>query len=464
MECCAGWSWMATVLCLFTLALTISITIPAMAQDSIETSQDPAGSAQDLTATDNSSFLCATPASPRNLPFICVGKRFNAIKETLTQDWAGYRTKLASLGITSIHSYTAQFMGNPSGGQSQGFTYAGTLEALITWDLHKLLGIPGFSFNVGAAYSSGQNLSEKYVGNEFTVQSSFTGRGSISLQQMYLQQQFFDGALTIAVGRLAPASTFAALPVFNNYINGGINAVPGSLGINDLTFTASPPGVEWGAQAIYNLTPTIQVAAGIYNTNPYAAAGNDNGVNFAFQQGNTGVLTVAQVSYLHNQAQGDIGLPGEYMIGGFYDSNNFSSLSSPDGTVSGSYSLYAMFQQMVYREGDSSSQKGLTMWGEAAVSPEPSVSSMPYFLGGGLSYQGLIPSRGKDIASLGVIYGSFSAYIPQTSGETVIETNYRITLKPWLTVTPDLQYVMKPSGSSNVRNAVVLGAQLTVTF
>ena len=33
-------------------------------------------------------------------------------------------------------------------------------------------------------------------------------------------------------------------PVLNNYINQGINPVPGSLWTNDDTFTSYPPGVE----------------------------------------------------------------------------------------------------------------------------------------------------------------------------------------------------------------------------
>lgn len=41
---------------------------------------------------------------------------------------------------------------------------------------------------------------------------------------------------------------------------------------------------------------------------------------------------------------------------------------------------------------------------------------MPYFVGGGLSYQGVIPGRDKDIASAGIIYGTFSRYIPTQDG------------------------------------------------
>jgi porin len=398
------------------------------------------------------------------LYFECLGKEFDAIEETLSKDWAGFRTELTKLGITPTASYTAQFMGNPSGGHSQGFTYAGTLQAAIAWDLHKLFGIPGLSFNVGASWSSGENLSSKYIGNVFTVQSAFTGSGLVNLDQMYLQQQLFDGVLTLAAGRLAPANTFATLPVFSNYLNDGINTGVGSLGINDSTFTSSPPGVEWGAQAIYNVRPSLQIAVGIFNTNPDAAAGKDHGVNFAFQQGNTGVLTVGQVNYLLNQSPGETGLPGQYSIGGFYDSNSFHSLSNPSSMVSGDYSLYGLFQQMVYRDGGADSQKGLTVWGEAAFSPKPSVSTMPYFVGAGMSYMGLIPGRGQDIASFGVICGTFSGYIPSTSAETVLEVNYQVAVTSWLSVTPDVQYVIKPGGSSGIPNAFVIGAQLAVTF
>jgi porin len=123
-----------------------------------------------------------------------------------------------------------------------------------------------------------------------------------------------------------------------------------------------------------------------------------------------------------------------------------------------------MFQQMVYREGGGDRQKGLTVWGETAVGPKSSVSAIPYFVGAGLSYQGLIPGRSDDLASAGVIHGTFSRYIPRTTGETVIEANYQITLTRWLTITPDIQYVIRPAGNSNVRNAFVLGAQVAVNF
>jgi porin len=415
-----------------------------------------------------SSVRCPSPADPWQLYFECRGRPFDFIEETLTKDWAGFRTELSRLGITPTASYTVQLLGNPSGGQSRGFTYAGTLQASIFLDLHKLLRIPGLSFNVGGAWSTGKNLSADYIGNSFTVQGAYgspgNGTNNLTLGETYLQQQLFNNSLVIAVGRLAPANIFATMPVLNNYLNIGTNPGPGALGINDATFTLYPPGVEWGVQAIYNITSSFQMAAGVFNTNQSSAGGAKGGLDFALQQGNRGALSVVQLNYLVNHAARDTGLPGQYSFGGYYDSNRFSSLRIPNSTESGTYSVYGMFQQMVYRDGEAGSQKGVTIWGETALAPKSSVNTMPYFVGGGLSYQGLIPGRDKDIASAGVIYGAFSRYIPRTTAETVIEINYQITFSRWLSITPDIQYVIRPSGSSAIKNALVLGTQVAIVF
>ncbi|MET0502392.1 MAG: carbohydrate porin [Candidatus Binatia bacterium] len=411
---------------------------------------------------------CPSPANPTNLHFECAGQPFDFIEETLTKDWAGLRAAMDSIGITPTASYTTNLMGNPGGGQSRGFTYSGTMQISIFWDLAKLLHLAGFSFNIGGAWSTGRNLSADYIGNNFWVQSAYTapgnGTNNLTLGEIYLQQQLFDNSLILAAGRLGPGSTFATMPVLNKYINQGINFVPGSLWTNDDTFTSYPPGVEWGAQAIYNLSPAFQVAAGVFNTNQSSALGGKGGANFTLQQGNRGVLTLVQVSYFLNHAPDDKGLSGQYSFGGFYDSNRFTNLNNPNSTKSGLYSIYGIFQQMIYRDGAAGSQKGLTVWGETALAPRSIVSVMPYFIGGGLSYQGAIPRRDEDIASVGVIYGSFSRYIPRTTAETVIEANYQVNLTNWLSIMPDIQYVLRPNGSSAIKNALVLGAQVQIVF
>ena len=47
--------------------------------------------------------------------------------------------------------------------------------------------------------------------------------------------------------------------------------------------------------------------------------------------------------------------------------------------------------------------------------------------------------------------------------EIVMEGTYQIEFAPWLSLQPDVQYVIHPS-STNIANALVLGARTTVSF
>ena len=189
---CGHRFWRASMLLLLALTLGEGIAVAAHAQPR----QPP------------SAVRCPSPANPRKLYFECVGHPFDALEETLTKDWAGLRTELRRLGITPTASYMTQFMGNPSGGQSQGFTYSGTLQTAINWDLDTLLRIPGLLFNVGAAWSTGKNLSADDIGNSFTVQSAYTapddGTNNLTLGEMYVQQQLLHNSL-IHCGRTSGA-------------------------------------------------------------------------------------------------------------------------------------------------------------------------------------------------------------------------------------------------------------------
>ena len=173
------------------------------------------------------------------------------------------------------------------------------------------------------------------------------------------------------------------------------------------------------------------------------------------------MLSVIQVTYLN---RGRTGLPGFYAVGGMYDSSKFNRVDGSGGTETGNAAAYAMFQQMIYRDGGPDSSKGLTLWGEVAVAPRASVSRLPVFGGGGITYQGLIPGRGQDAVSLGVIHGALSRDLPGTTAETVIEANYQVALVGGVSITPDLQYVIRPGGVRAVGNAFVLGAQVTLSF
>jgi carbohydrate-selective porin OprB len=333
----------------------------------------------------------------------------------------------------------------------------GQLTTGVDFNFEKLLKAPGMSVYFSEYWGTGSNLTAT-IGSVFPVATNY-GVGS-HLGEIYLQQKLLDGDLTLSAGRLAANYTFAGLPVFDNYVTAAINGTPDSVLVNDLSYTGPPPGLEWGAQAVYSPTPVIQIAAGVFNTNPNSA--NDGNI-FAFQQGNEGALVTAQLTYLHNQRSKDRGKPGQYSAGFFEDTNDFAILPAGHSRSNGNAGIFVLGQQMVYQPEDAGSTQGLTMWGAWAYSGKQSVSPMPVFGGVGVSDEGLIPRRKNDVVSVGWLYGKTSDFIPSASAEKLLEVNYQWVPKRYLRVFPVFQYLWRPSGT-NTSDVAVFGVRLNLTF
>jgi porin len=399
---------------------------------------------------------CPHAANPDKRRFGCKDEKVDR-EETLTSDWKGVRAEMKKLGITPSASYYSALQTNVTGGTHQVWAYTGQLTAALDFNLEKLLGIKEMSLYVAGSWGTGSDLTAT-INSVFPVNTNYAV--GAYLGEFYLEQKLLKNNLTLAAGHLAASDNFGELPVFDNYVSFAINPNPQSLVNNDLSYTGPPPGLEWGAQAVYDATPVVHVAAGVFNTNPHSAT---NGNVFAFQQGNKGVLVTAQVSYLRNQQSDDKEKQGEYTAGFFADNNSFATLPSADSRSDGNAGVFILGQQTVYRPGGPGTTQGLTIWGTWAYSSKELVSSMPLFSGAGLSYQGLIKKRSRDIVSAGWVYAKTSRYIPNASAAKLFEANYQLVAKRYVTVTPDFQYIWNVNGT-NGPTAAVLGLQVIVTF
>jgi porin len=429
----------------------------------------PTPSAQKQAPTPATNAPGTPPASPKTRKLNChraanPGKRRFGCKDepfdwedTMTSDWNGARAEVKKLGITPTGSYASALQTNVSGGPHQVWGYTGQFTVALDLDFDQLLEASGTSLYISSSWGTGSNLTAT-IDSVFAVNTNYAV--GAYLGELYLQQKLLNNNLTLAAGHLAASYAFADLPVFENYVSFAMNPTPASIVSNDLSYTGPPPGLEWGIQAVYNATPIVQVAAGIFNTNPYSAT---NGNVFALQQGNKGVLVTAQASYLRQQGSKDKGKPGQYTAGFFADNNSFATLPDRTSQSDGNAGVFVLGQQMVYRPGGPGTSEGLTIWGAWAYSSKQLVSSMPVFGGVGLSYEGLIEKRKQDSVNVGWIYGKTSKYIPAASAAKLFEANYQWVAKRYLTLVPDFQYIWNTSGT-NGSGAAVIGLQATVTF
>ena len=59
---------------------------------------------------------------------------------------------------------------------------------------------------------------------------------------------------------------------------------------------------------------------------------------------------------------------------------------------------------------------------------------------------------------------TLAAGLGSPSYEMVFEWAYRVQINKFLYAQPDVQWVVNPGGTGNIPNALVLGAQIGVTF
>jgi porin len=217
-----------------------------------------------------------------------------------TGDWGGVRTQLEDWGITLEGAYTTDTMAvrNSNAGSGDGWDYAGRIDFGVDLDLEKLAGIPGFSIYASGAWSSGQDLSERKVGNIFAVQQIYTDH-EIRLSQLYAQQRLLDDQLTFKLGRLTTEEDFLASDIYTNYVKGGINGVPGNVPGGNFSFTTAP-FAQWGVVAAVEPIEHLRLAVGVYNADEKTIDDRRNGTRFTLDP-EDGVFAIGEVSYAWHQ-------------------------------------------------------------------------------------------------------------------------------------------------------------------
>lgn len=166
------------------------------------------------------------------------------------------------------------------------------------------------------------------------------------------------------------------------------------------------------------------------------------------------------------------GMPGHYWVGFTYSQWDFYPRFDKNGFVDHSYGWYANADQMIYQERPGYDQ-GLTAFVAAGYYPQQEIAIVPFQLNAGLNYKGLLPRRDEDRTMLHFIYGDISrdyarsVRVPggrRAESEKVIEFAHRFQLTRWSYFQPDLQYVIDPGGTGDIPNALVIGAQMGITF
>jgi len=417
---------------------------------------------------------------------------------TLSGDWWGIRNYLDDSGTELSASYTNNIAGNPVGGESAGFTYTDNVSFGLQLNFEQLIGWKGLTFDVSGLNRAGSSLSQDNVGNQFTVQQVYGGQTAM-FYALILEQRLLDDKISLKAGRFSTGDDFASSPIYWLYMNNGIDGNPQALPVNT-QFSAYPWAV-WAARLRVDPTPECNAMIGAYQVSNRVFNREYHGLDWSIREGD-GVLLIGQVGWTPEffkrpvekvsdgksavatkaRSEGKSfkaispetemkGLPGHYWFGAYYSPWQFAQFGTTD-TATSSYGFYWHADQMIWQESPGSDQ-GLTIWSAFVLSPQQNIAKLPFQANAGIIYKGLVPTRDEDFTIFGLVYGKFSRNYARTVDEAgggypqyemVLEAAYRVNFTKFAYIQPDLQWVINPGGTGNIPNALVLGAQMGVTF
>lgn len=413
----------------------------------------------------------------------------------VTGEWYGARPILSDHGVKIFGGYTVEVWGNTSGGLKTGAVYTGLLDFGAEVDLEEAIGWKGASLSTTWLWLSGRDASEDLVGN-FLTTSNIAGFNTLRMFDLWFQQELLDGKLSIRLGQISADSEYLISDYSGLFING-------TFGWPALTYMNLPdggPGFPMGtpgARLALNPVDWFTFQTAVFQGDVFAQDVNRHGFRWRLDA-ETGYTFMNEAQFRWNQREDEFGLPGHVKAGAWFQTGESADVLA-DSTGSGNSGFYAVIDQMLFREAGEAPvfskdgktavdpkgtksfkapvtagkvDQGLGWFGRAGFAPADR-NFISFYFDTGLTYKGLIPTRDDDTIGIGFGYAQLSngarssleaEGTTPTGAEMVIEFTYQAHITPWLTIQPDLQYVINPGGSNDLNNALVIGGRAAFTF
>jgi porin len=374
----------------------------------------------------------------------------------LTGDWGGARTKFEESGVTINASYTLDWSTILSGGVRSTASSRQLLDANITLDLGVIWSLTGGTIYADMYASDGRGGSED-AGDITGVSNLATGENVQQIAELWYEQWMLDRKLRLKVGKVDANTEFAyfrfATDDFLNDSNSNSSAL----------FEVFPtyPDPATAVNLFFHPNEHWHVGAGFFDGS--LAVGNPTGRlgPASFFEGDA-YFWIAEAGATWG---GEAGKLGRATVGAWHSTPTFDTFDG--STADGQSGLYVMAEQQLRRPGDTEElrEKGLFLFGVYGHGEE-GVNPVANHVGLGLAALGTLENRRDDSAGFMANWHDMSDAPGAgfANDELAFEVYYKWQLTPAVSITPDLQYTLNPSGSATVDNAWVGQVRFMLVF
>ena len=406
-------------------------------------------------------------------------------QSSVIEELSALRTSLEKQGIQPALIYTAEGSAEFSGGERRGVNYLGNLHLQLTVDMNKLLGWPGATVFLDGLSIHGFDPSN--LAGDIQGVSGNAGPTEWTLEEGWIQQNFFNNRFSMLAGRYDINSEFYRVHAADLFFNSsfGLGAEfaktgPGLLGPSMFPDTAL--GIRVEGKPLESLILRVAILDGV----PVDRPGGWN----AFAPGD-GWLLVGEVAYLYRPRQTDdsqppprryligrnAGLPpykAKLAVGVWRYTASFPDLSEVRANGSpvihnGSSGGYVIGETTLY--GDDAGRE-IRAFEQVGIADQR-MNQFNLYIGAGVTAKGFVPNRKDDQFGFAVASARNGSHYmdaqsilgqPANRAETSLELAYMAQVKSWLTIEPDLQYVINPSTDPHRANALIGLVRFQLSF
>ena len=348
-------------------------------------------------------------------------------------------------GVAIGATYLTDAIANVSGGLSPGTAWLGRADIRAEFD-EDALGINGASAALDVIWTHGPAFSSEHVG-DMQVVSNVQGDHTLRPYEAWLQLPLGQGGLAVKAGLIDSNSEFDVQTIGLLFLNSSHGTGPdfsksGVDGPSIFPVTASTVMLKLEK-------PHWSIRLGLLN----AVAGDpERPRNFRLRfPGEDGSLLVAEGNVELTEAV-------DLQLGGWAYTRRLDTIDPARRAQRGSHGGYTQIEAKIVGREDGGRLDGWLRAGMASGA----VNRVTRYIGGGLTY-----TRGSGrwgIAIADARQSRLARHVfadARKRAETNIEFTYARRVARFLTVQPDVQYVIDPGWSATTRNALVVGVRFS---
>lgn len=349
-------------------------------------------------------------------------------------------------------AYTGEAWANVRGGLRREEAYLSNLELSADLNADAAFGLAGTTFHASVLHNNRSTFSDRAVGDLQTV-SNIDTDGSLRLKEMWIAHA--SGALSFKVGLIDLNTEFDTIETGSSFINSSFGIGPefSQAGENGPSIF---PITGLGALARFAISDRLEVRAGVFEGTPGHSM---DPRRMRLRLDDEGALLVGELGY-------ELDGSGRLAVGSWRLTDNVERNGGGSKGSSGGY--YVSIDKKLIDW----PQHSLSLFARIGIADD-SVYQIASYQGGGILLSGFIFGAEEEQLGFGIASARNSTSFRRAQGqlgstplnrETAFELTYRAQLTPFLSLQPDIQYIVNPGTDANIRDALAIGMRIVLTW